>query len=54
MSYSIDLTINEQGLKNAVELAKKRNIVIPTFRQMKDPDAHTPAPDRKSVCRERV
>ena len=42
MSYSIDLTINEQGLKSAVEVAKRRNIVIPTFKQMKNPDAHTP------------
>lgn len=49
MSYSIDLTINEQGLKNAVELAKKRNVIIPTFRQMKDPDAHTPAPIKERL-----
>lgn len=43
MKYGIDLTINEEGLKHAVETAKKRNIVIPTIKQMKDPDTHTPA-----------
>ncbi|PKL02155.1 MAG: pyridoxal-5-phosphate-dependent protein subunit beta, partial [Synergistetes bacterium HGW-Synergistetes-2] len=43
MSYSIDLTVHKEGLKNAVEVAKKRNIVIPTFKQMKDPEHHTPA-----------
>ncbi|GAB1427846.1 hypothetical protein MASR2M17_12740 [Aminivibrio sp.] len=26
-----------------MELAKKQNVVIPTFRQMKDPVQHTPA-----------
>jgi cysteine synthase len=39
----IDLTMNEENLKRSVELAKKRNVLIPTFRQMKDPEAHTPA-----------
>ncbi|WP_286933631.1 MULTISPECIES: pyridoxal-phosphate dependent enzyme [Aminobacterium] len=38
----IDLTIHKEGLKKAVEQAKKRNIVIPTFKQMKDPDRYTP------------
>ncbi|MDR1732014.1 MAG: pyridoxal-phosphate dependent enzyme [Synergistaceae bacterium] len=38
----IDLTMNEENLKRSVALAKRRNIVIPTFRQMKNPDAHTP------------
>jgi len=38
----IDLTVNEDKLKNAVELARKRGILIPTFKQMKDPDRHTP------------
>ncbi|HSJ57563.1 MAG TPA: pyridoxal-5-phosphate-dependent protein subunit beta, partial [Anaerolineae bacterium] len=33
----IDLTINEQKLKRAVERARERNIIIPTFAQMKDP-----------------
>ena len=33
----IDLTINKDGLKRAVQRAKERNIIIPTFAQMKDP-----------------
>ena len=38
----IDLTMNPENLKNAVELARKRNVLIPTFKQMRDPEAHTP------------
>ena len=38
----IDLTMHEDNLKRSVELAKQRGILIPTFRQMKNPDAHTP------------
>ena len=34
--------MNQENLKNAVELAKKRNVLIPTFKQMRDPEAHTP------------
>ncbi len=33
----IDLTINEERLKRAVERARERRIIIPTFAQMKDP-----------------
>jgi cysteine synthase len=33
----IDLTVNEEGLRRAVERAKERKVVIPTFEQMKDP-----------------
>jgi hypothetical protein len=29
MTYGIDLTVHEEGLKHAVEVARKRNIVIP-------------------------
>ena len=39
----IDLTMNQENLKNTVELAKKRNVLIPTFKQMRDPERHTPA-----------
>ena len=39
----IDLTVNEDKLKNAVELAKKRGVLIPTLKQMRDPDKYTPA-----------
>ncbi|MBU3145215.1 pyridoxal-phosphate dependent enzyme [Clostridium sp. CF012] len=37
MKNLIDLTINEEQLKKTVESAKERNVVIPTFAQMKDP-----------------
>ena len=33
----IDLTVNEEILKKAVERAKERGIILPTFEQMKDP-----------------
>ncbi|MFH2005840.1 MAG: pyridoxal-phosphate dependent enzyme [bacterium] len=35
----IDLTINEAQLKRTVQRARERNIVMPTFRQMRDPGA---------------
>jgi cysteine synthase len=34
----LDLTVNEKGRQRAVEQAKKRGIIIPTFAQMKDPN----------------
>lgn len=34
----IDLTVNEESLKNVVKRAKERGIVIPTFEQMKKPN----------------
>ena len=34
----IDLTINKEQLERTVQRARERNIVIPTFRQQKDPD----------------
>ena len=34
----IDLTIHEGPLANAVERARERNIIIPTFRQMIHPE----------------
>ena len=37
MKNLIDLTINEEQLKKTVESAKERNVIIPTFAQMKDP-----------------
>ncbi|MFQ5947233.1 MAG: pyridoxal-phosphate dependent enzyme [Acidimicrobiia bacterium] len=33
----IDLTIHEEALERAVQRARERNIVIPTFAQMRDP-----------------
>ncbi|MGD8759545.1 MAG: pyridoxal-5-phosphate-dependent protein subunit beta, partial [Anaerolineales bacterium] len=39
----IDLTVNKKKMKRAVERARERNIIIPTFAQMKDP---TLIPDR--------
>ena len=37
MVEMIDLTINEKNLEKAVGRARERNIIIPTFRQQKDP-----------------
>jgi cysteine synthase len=34
----IDLTLHEKQLKNTVNRAKERNIIIPTFAEMKNPD----------------
>jgi cysteine synthase len=34
----IDLTINKEQLERAVHRARERNIIIPTFREQKDPD----------------
>ena len=33
----IDLTINSESLARTIELARQRNIIIPTFRQQRDP-----------------
>jgi len=33
----IDLTINEEQLKRTIERAREKNIIIPTFEQMKNP-----------------
>ncbi|MEQ8191290.1 MAG: pyridoxal-5-phosphate-dependent protein subunit beta [Candidatus Eremiobacterota bacterium] len=35
--YTIDLSIHEQQLKCAVERAREKNIIIPTFKQMRNP-----------------
>ncbi|MBT3389773.1 MAG: pyridoxal-phosphate dependent enzyme [Chloroflexi bacterium] len=35
--YTIDLTVYEDRLERAVKRAKERNIIIPTFAQMKNP-----------------
>lgn len=34
----IDLNINEEQLKRTIERAKEKNIIIPTFEQMKNPE----------------
>ncbi|NMC29751.1 MAG: pyridoxal-phosphate dependent enzyme [Pelolinea sp.] len=34
----IDLTVHEDRLKNSIQRARERNIIIPTFAQMRDPD----------------
>ncbi|HEY2981051.1 MAG TPA: pyridoxal-5-phosphate-dependent protein subunit beta, partial [Anaerolineales bacterium] len=36
---SIDLTIHKDRRARAIEQARKRNIIIPTYAQMKDPGA---------------
>ena len=33
----IDLTIDKERLERAIQRARERNIIIPTFAQMKDP-----------------
>ncbi|MDY3868700.1 MAG: pyridoxal-phosphate dependent enzyme [Pyramidobacter sp.] len=42
MYHQIDLTMHEENLKRSAMRARERKIRIPTFRQMKDPDAFTP------------
>ena len=39
----LDLTINEQALERAVQRARERNIIIPTFKQQRDPSLIPPA-----------
>ena len=39
---TIDLTIFEEKLNGAVKRARERNIIIPTFAQMKDPSLIPP------------
>ena len=34
----MDLTLHESGLQRAIERARQKNVVIPTFRQQKDPN----------------
>jgi len=34
----IDLTINKEQLERTINRAKERNIIIPTFAQMKNPE----------------
>ncbi len=49
MAYNlIDLTVHEDKLKNAIDRARERNIVIPTFAQMKDP-SKIPAKIKKKL-----
>ncbi len=38
----IDLTVNREGLKRAIARARERKIIIPTFRQQKDPSLIPP------------
>ena len=33
----IDLSVNPQALERAVQRARERNIIIPTFKQQRDP-----------------
>jgi cysteine synthase len=45
----IDLTVHEEPLQRAVERARERNIIIPTFRQMENP-ALIPAQIRERLA----
>lgn len=38
----IDLSINGENLKQNVQLAKANGVILPTFKQMKSPDANAP------------
>ena len=50
----IDLTIHEDRLERAVAAARERNIIIPTFKQMRhpepDPRQHQGATERCRAC----
>ena len=35
--YTIDLSIHEEQLQNALGRAREKNVIIPTFKQMRDP-----------------
>ena len=34
----IDLTMNRENLKRSIDRAREKNIIIPTFAQMRNPD----------------
>jgi cysteine synthase len=38
----IDLTIQKQNLEKNIRKAKENNVIIPTLKQMRDPQKHTP------------
>jgi cysteine synthase len=46
----IDLTIHPDRLARSVERARRKNIIIPTYRQMRDP-ARVPDPVREKLAR---
>ena len=35
--YTIDLTVHPERRERAIQRARERNIIVPTFAQMKDP-----------------
>ena len=43
MYDQINLLVDKERRKNGIERAKSRHILIPTFRQIKNPDKETPA-----------
>lgn len=45
----IDLTIHEAGLESAIRRARENNIVIPTFKQLRDPDKYVPEKIKKAL-----
>lgn len=46
----INLTINEKARRNNIQRCRERNVIIPTFSQMKDPET-VPANIREQLCR---
>jgi len=45
----INLNINEEVRKKNIQKARERNIVFPTFRQMKDPEGQVPQPIKEKL-----
>ncbi len=45
----LDLSLNEAGLANAARRAKEKNIIIPTFEQMRHPET-VPAPIKQKLA----
>ena len=46
----IDLTVHPERRKRAIDLVRRRNIIIPTFAQMKDP-SRIPAPVKEKLTK---
>ncbi|HEC63303.1 MAG TPA: pyridoxal-5-phosphate-dependent protein subunit beta, partial [Candidatus Acetothermia bacterium] len=38
----IDLTVNEEQLERTAKRARERGIIVPTFKQMREPDKYVP------------
>ncbi|NLC27007.1 MAG: pyridoxal-5-phosphate-dependent protein subunit beta, partial [Fastidiosipila sp.] len=45
----IDLTMNQEQLVDVVERAQEQNIVIPTFKQLREPNKYVPEKIKKAL-----